>query len=102
VARHVDALPEARDGEEARFGAVAKLLDDALARARPLDEDSVSSRGATASATRFITARLVKSARVRPPAASMSSTSSSMIASSAPVSLRAGKFCGTYSSEFAA
>jgi len=32
----------------------------------------------------------------------MKFTSSSMIASSAPVSLRAGKFCGTYSSEFAA
>ena len=36
---HVDALPETRDGEQARFGAVAKLLDDALARARPLNQD---------------------------------------------------------------
>ena len=85
MARHVDALPEARDGEEARLGAVAELLDDALARAAcPGRAPSVSRRGVTASATRFITERFVKSARVRPPAASMSSTSSSMIAASAP------------------
>ncbi len=39
MARHVDALPETGDREEARFVAGAELLDDALARKGALHED---------------------------------------------------------------
>ncbi len=66
VAGHVDALPKARDREEARLGTGAELLVSRWRESDPWTSTSVSSCGATASATRCMTARFVKSAKVRP------------------------------------